>query len=103
MVYKKVWILLVFYTIYFCCRVLEGSIPLIKHMLTRLKEETIPEAIAKIDVPERLTVKSDHCSHIFYPKDMKTHVFVCPDCDYHRRLFAWKRHDSLFDASTFED
>lgn len=97
------WILLVFYTIYFCCRVFEGGIPLLKNIFTRHKKDTIPDEKAKIDVPEGLMVKCDHCSHIFYRKEMKKNLFVCPECDYHHRLFAWKRIDSLFDASTFEE
>src|SRR5699024_12490016 len=86
------------------CNIISAhSFPTRRSSDLRHKKDTIPDEKAKIDVPEGLMVKCDHCSHIFYRKEMKKNLFVCPECDYHHRLFAWKRLDSLFDASTFEE
>src|SRR5690625_4514630 len=47
--------------------------------------------------------KCEHCAHIYYRKEMKKNLFVCPNCDYHLQLNAWERINSLFDEGTFEE
>src|SRR5699024_7520333 len=48
-------------------------------------------------------MKCDNCQSIYYRKELEKNIYVCPDCDYHHRLYAWNRIDSLFDEQTFEE
>src|SRR5690625_3319446 len=47
--------------------------------------------------------KCDKCGHISYRKEIIKNLYVCPSCDFHLRLDAWGRINSLFDEDTFEE
>lgn len=76
---------------------------MLKNIFTRNKRNTIPDEKAKQDVPQGLMMKCDHCQHIFYRKELEKNLFVCPNCDYHHKLYAWNRINYLFDEQTFEE
>ncbi|AXI09672.1 acetyl-CoA carboxylase carboxyl transferase subunit beta [Oceanobacillus zhaokaii] len=69
----------------------------------RKKYATIPSEHSKVDVPEGLMQKCDKCHKIFYRKEMKKTLNVCPNCGYHHPLKAWDRIESLFDEGTFKE
>ncbi|MFD1038107.1 acetyl-CoA carboxylase, carboxyltransferase subunit beta [Virgibacillus byunsanensis] len=67
------------------------------------KYASIPSEQAKQDVPEGLMMKCDGCHKIYYRKEMKKNINVCPNCDFHHQLNAWERIESLFDEGTFQE
>src|SRR5690625_3740442 len=67
------------------------------------KYATIPDEQVKRDVPEGLMKKCLSCHKIFYRKEWKKNLNVCPSCGYHHQLTAWERIESLFDNKTFEE
>lgn len=71
--------------------------------VTKRKYASIPSDQAKKDVPEGLMKKCTGCRKIFYRKEMKKNINVCPDCGFHHQLDAWARIKSLFDEGTFQE
>ncbi len=67
------------------------------------KYASIPREKAKQDVPEGLMKKCPNCHKIFYRKELKKNLNVCPNCDFHEQLNAYERIDYLFDENTFEE
>lgn len=77
---------------------------MLKKLFTRKNNNTkIPDKKAKQDIPEGLMTKCDKCGHISYRKEIINNLYVCPSCDFHLRLDAWGRINSLFDEDTFEE
>ncbi|KGX84493.1 acetyl-CoA carboxylase, carboxyltransferase subunit beta [Pontibacillus marinus] len=67
------------------------------------KYASIPREKAKQDVPEGLMKKCPNCHKIFYRKELKKNLNVCPNCDFHEQLNAYERIEYLFDENTFEE
>ncbi|HLR79079.1 MAG TPA: acetyl-CoA carboxylase, carboxyltransferase subunit beta [Bacillota bacterium] len=76
---------------------------MLKNLFSKKKRKyaTIPSEEAKIDIPEGIMKKCSHCYKIYYRKEMKKNLNVCPNCGYHHMLNAWERISSLFDEDTF--
>lgn len=82
----------------------KGGITLLKDLFgKRKKYATIPNHQAKTDVPEGLMQKCDGCHKIFYRKEMKKNLNVCPNCGHHHPLLAWDRIECLFDMESFQE
>src|SRR5690625_4896810 len=69
----------------------------------RKKYASIPNEQAKRDVPEGLMKKCANCHKIFYRKELKNNLQVCPDCDHYHQLYAWERIECLFDDDSFKE
>lgn len=67
------------------------------------KYATIPGEQQKLDVPEGLMMKCSGCHKIFYRKEMKKQLYVCPNCGHHHPLGAWERIASLFEEGSFTE
>ncbi|WP_099158748.1 acetyl-CoA carboxylase, carboxyltransferase subunit beta [Virgibacillus ndiopensis] len=67
------------------------------------KYASIPSEQSKLDVPEGLMMKCNGCHKIYYRKEMKKNIYVCPNCGYHHQLNARERIESLFDEGTFKE
>lgn len=67
------------------------------------KYASLPNDHQKSDVPEGLMMKCTGCHKIFYRKEMKKNLYVCPNCHFHHPLRAWERIDSLFEMDTFQE
>lgn len=77
---------------------------MLKDFFVRKKKyATIPNEQTKREVPAGLMIKCDQCQKIFYRKELKMNLNVCPNCDHHHQLNAWERIESLFDDQTFEE
>lgn len=86
------------------CFLIKGGNNLLKDFFVRKRKyATIPNEQAKRDVPEGLMRKCDACQKIFYRKEFKMNLNVCPSCDHHHQMIAWDRIESLFDENTFEE
>jgi len=67
------------------------------------KYASIPSLEDKMDVPEGLMQKCANCNKIYYRKEWRKSLNVCPNCDYHHPMSAQGRIESLFDDDTFEE
>lgn len=67
------------------------------------KYASIPREEAKQDVPEGLMQKCPGCGKIYYRKEIKKNLSVCPQCGYHQKMTANERIESLFDDDSFQE
>src|SRR6267154_6149786 len=67
------------------------------------KEKKPKEAVEKVAIPEGLWVKCDDCKEIVYRKEVEQNFNVCPKCNYHFRLTARERFDTLFDDGKYKE
>lgn len=67
------------------------------------KYAALPTEKTKQDIPEGLVEKCQHCSKIFYEKDWKNNLHVCPSCGTHHKMTAKERIASLIDEGSFEE
>ena len=62
-----------------------------------------PQAERRLRMPEGLWVKCEACKEMVYKKEVLRNVNVCPKCNYHFRISARERLESLLDDSVFEE
>lgn len=55
----------------------------------------------KKDIPSGLWTKCPGCGELLYNKTLKDSLKVCPKCDYHFRIGAGERVNSIIDAGSF--
>ncbi len=67
------------------------------------KYAAIPTEKAKQEIPEGLVEKCHNCSKIFYEKEWKNNLHVCPACGTHHKMTAQQRINSMADEHTFEE
>ncbi len=69
------------------------------------KEKTPKQPIEdkRVRIPGGLWVKCDFCKEIIYKKEVLRNGNVCPKCDYHFRIPARERLESLFDNGLYEE
>lgn len=51
----------------------------------------------KIDIPEGIWTKCEHCNQLLYKKELERNLQVCPKCDHHMQIPARKRLFSFLD------
>lgn len=68
-----------------------------QQILARDSEVKIDDAVSK------LWVICYNCNQQFLRKDLEANNYVCPHCDYHFRINARMRINSVFDEGTFEE
>lgn len=57
----------------------------------------------KAGVPAGLWTRCESCGHMLYEKEVAEALFVCPECDHHRRIDARTRIEQLVDPGSFEE
>ena len=62
-----------------------------------------PVGDRKVDMPEGLWAKCNHCNEFIYRKEVLRNANVCPKCDYHFRISAAARLELLCGASGWEE
>lgn len=84
-------------------RSIKGGLTMqIRRIFTKRKKyASIPTEKAKQDIPEGLVEKCHHCSKIFYEKEWKNNLHVCPSCGMHHKMTAQERLDSIVDEDSF--
>jgi acetyl-CoA carboxylase carboxyl transferase subunit beta len=55
----------------------------------------------KVKIPEGMWVKCESCKEIIYKKELDRNLEVCPKCNYHFRINAWRRQEYLADKGSF--
>jgi len=64
--------------------------------MTWFKQTKVPAK--KVKIPEGVWIKCDACREIIYRKEVERNLQVCPKCNYHMRISARKRIETLFDV-----
>ena len=69
------------------------------------KEKTpkLPAGDRKFIIPEGLWVKCDNCKEIIYKKEVARNANVCPKCNYHFRISARERLDTMYDEGRYRE
>jgi acetyl-CoA carboxylase carboxyl transferase subunit beta len=62
-----------------------------------------PVGDRKVDMPEGLWTKCNHCQEFIYRKEVVRNANVCPKCNYHFRISARERLDLLCDDGIWEE
>jgi len=57
----------------------------------------------RLKVPEGLWAKCENCKEIIYKKEILRNHKVCPKCNYHFRISARERLESMFDDGAWEE
>ncbi|MBD3426374.1 MAG: acetyl-CoA carboxylase carboxyltransferase subunit beta [Candidatus Omnitrophica bacterium] len=57
----------------------------------------------KKDIPGGLWTKCPECGEMLYNKTLKDNLEVCPKCDYHFRMGAHERIQSMVDTGSFQE
>ena len=57
----------------------------------------------KVGIPAGLWTSCEACGHMLYEKEVAEALFVCPECDHHRRIDARTRIAQLVDPGSFEE
>ena len=53
--------------------------------------------------PKGLWVKCDNCKEIIYKKEVARNANVCPKCNYHFRISARERLDTMYDDGRYRE
>jgi acetyl-CoA carboxylase carboxyl transferase subunit beta len=69
------------------------------------KEKTpkLPAGDRKFTIPEGLWVKCDNCKEIIYKKEVARNANVCPKCNYHFRISARERLETMYDDGRYRE
>jgi len=66
------------------------------------KPEKVKGQDKAVRVPEGMWTKCESCSEIMFSQTILENEYVCPKCDYHFRISAAMRLESLFDEGEYE-
>ncbi len=67
------------------------------------KKSPKPPAERRVQIPEGLWVKCEHCKETIYRKEVLNNANVCPKCNYHFRISARERLAQLLDDGRYEE
>ena len=57
----------------------------------------------KRDMPDGLWMRCDGCKNLVYKKNVEERMRVCPECNYHFRIFSRDRLNLLLDENSLEE
>lgn len=57
----------------------------------------------KKDMPDGLWTRCDGCKGMVYKKTVEERMYVCPECNYHLRVFSRDRLKLLLDENSFKE
>ena len=57
----------------------------------------------KSRIPDNIWIKCNNCQEIIYRKEVENNANVCPKCNYHFRISARERMQSLFDGKKYTE
>jgi len=57
----------------------------------------------RLQIPEGLWIKCNHCKEIIYRKEVERNYNICPKCDYHFRIRAQERLKLIYDEGRYEE
>ena len=71
--------------------------------LTNFVKPKLNALVKRKEVPENLWHNCPACANMIHHKDLSENLRVCNTCDYHFRMTAEKRIESLFEKNEFEE
>ncbi|VAV83476.1 Acetyl-coenzyme A carboxyl transferase beta chain [hydrothermal vent metagenome] len=72
-----------------------------KNLFKKDMFKNVSEQKKSVKVPHGMWVKCNHCNEIIYKKEVERNLEVCPKCNYHFRISAKKRIETIIDEGTF--
>jgi len=67
------------------------------------KPEPVAAEARAVQVPKGMWIKCDSCGQIMFAQAVAENGEVCPKCNYHFRISARRRLESLFDGGEYEE
>ena len=71
--------------------------------LTNFFKPKLRAFVKRKDVPENLWQSCPSCANMIHHKDLNDNLRVCPTCNYHFRMTAEKRIETLFAQNDFKE
>ncbi len=68
----------------------------------RRKSPPIGQEQQEREIAEGLWTKCEQCGVLTYTKDLRANQMVCPECEYHWRVFSGDRIEQLIDPGTWQ-
>ncbi|MGL5616552.1 MAG: acetyl-CoA carboxylase, carboxyltransferase subunit beta [Sarcina sp.] len=69
--------------------------------VSKVELKTEIEKKEKPNIPTGMWSKCNQCGTILYTEDLKSNLYVCPNCNYHLRISAKERIANIIDPNTF--
>lgn len=73
-----------------------------KKTYTLVNELKADSASGRLDIPEGLWRKCNHCGRAIYREDVQAGAYICPKCGGYFRMHAGRRIEMLADEGSFE-
>jgi acetyl-CoA carboxylase carboxyl transferase subunit beta len=71
--------------------------------LTNFVKPKLTALVSRKEVPDNLWNNCPTCANMIHHKDLNENLRVCTTCNYHFRITAEKRIETLFEAKDFEE
>ena len=71
--------------------------------LTNFVKPKLSALVNRREVPDNLWSNCPSCSNMIHHKDLNENLRVCNSCNYHFRMTAEKRIETLFEKKNFEE
>ena len=71
--------------------------------LTNIVKPKLTALVGRKEVPENLWQNCPACSNMIHHKDLKENFRICNACNYHFRMTAEKRIETLFEKNKFDE
>jgi len=67
------------------------------------KKPLTPGITRKRDIPQGLWTKCPICEEMIFDKELEENLKVCPQCNHHFPITAWRRIEDLTEPESFEE
>ena len=67
------------------------------------KKPLTPGTTRKRDIPQGLWTKCPICEEMIFDKELEENLKVCPQCNHHFPITAWRRIEDLTEPESFEE
>ena len=67
------------------------------------KKPLSPGTTRKRDIPQGLWTKCPICEEMIFDKELEENLKVCPQCNHHFPITAWRRIEDLTEPGSFEE
>jgi acetyl-CoA carboxylase carboxyl transferase subunit beta len=71
--------------------------------LTNFVKPKLTALVSRKEVPENLWNNCPACANMIHHKDLNDNLRVCTTCEYHFRMTAEKRIETIFEKNQFKE